>query len=289
MKFCGWCRADKAGESNGVEVFICGSTREGKAWQRTAECKKREAAFVKPLASAAPPSRLKTVSCPECGASFERPAVVYGEREFLADRGCLCDACEGKRAAAVQAVSEKEKFLAMWKTRVPEDYHRADRSKIHLSLRKVLDWAPAPGCRRLGVYGPPGAGKSMAIAHSVLDLGMPFSWTNGFAARSIYNLHVSGNDEERRDAGKRWRRFRDTPLLVLDDVDKGNFTEAWAGALFDLLEHRNSSCLPVIWTSNLGPGQIAKKIALKSFDEEQAQAIERRLCDGALILKAEKP
>lgn len=230
------------------------------------------------------PQQFKIVTCPECSEIFERPVVLWEGAEIMATRGCLCDACEAKREAAVSAVNARERHLVQWRTRMPEDYHRADPAKVSPALRVVQSWRPVAGVRRLGISGAPGAGKSMAVAAMLRDFVTPFQWTNGFAARSIYNFAVSGSDEQRHDAGIKWRRFRETPLLVLDDVDKGNFTEAWAGALFDLLEHRNGACLATVWTANLGPGPLAKKIGLKSGDTEQAEAIERRLCDGALLL-----
>lgn len=286
---CQQCLSPLLRDCGGTLLFGCGSTLDGDhGWRHSLRCETARVVLCEPGPLPVDHPRMKTVKCPECSCEFERPVVIYDSREVMADRGCLCDACESKRSAAVQAVSERERHLALWKARVPEDYHRADAEKVHSSMARALDWIPASGCRRLGIHGAPGCGKSMAMAATLRGMGMPFSWTNGFAIRSIYNQAVSGTDDERIEAGKRWRRFRSTPLLVLDDVDKGNFTEAWAGALFDLLEHRNSSCLATAWTSNLGPGQIAKKIALKSFDEEQAQAIERRLCDGALLIHASK-
>lgn len=234
---------------------------------------------------ATPPTH-KTVTCPECGETFQRAIVWFGGREIMADRGCLCDACEGKRAQAVAAVDAENRFLSLWRNRLPEDYLRADPAKVAECLRPALEWAPAEGCRRLGLAGAAGAGKSMAVALVLKSLRVPFRWTNGFAARGLYNAAVTTDDQEKRKAAvKAWERICDAEMLVLDDVDKGNFTDAWCGALFDLLESRNGRKLPTIWTANLLPGQLCAKFA-KSGDREQADAIERRLCQGAMILTA---
>lgn len=227
---------------------------------------------------------IKTVACPECGASVSRTIIWFGDREFQADRGCLCDACEEKRVSAVATVTAREKHLEQWKQRAPDDYRRAAAEQVSIPLRPALDWRPMEGCRRLGLWGAPGSGKSMAAALVVRDAGLPFRWTNGFAARGLYNSAVSSDDpEKRREDSRLWQRLMSAPLLVLDDVDKSNFTEAWASALFDLLEHRNSNCLATIWTANYGPGGLAQKFS-KCGDIELAQAIERRLCSGALII-----
>lgn len=226
----------------------------------------------------------KLVSCPQCGESFHRAIVYWDGREIMAERGCLCDDCESVRAAAVAAADARAAHLERWRSRVPDDYHRAAPERVSDAIRPILEWKPADGCRRLGISGPPGAGKTMAVALVVRDLLMPFQWTNGFAARSLYTKAVTSEQEERRAAGRAWMRLVETPLLVLDDVDKGNFTESWAPALFDLLESRNNQRLPTIWTANLGPGALAAKIGKRCGDQDMADAIERRLCQGAKLI-----
>lgn len=233
-----------------------------------------------PDMSARPTTKL--VSCPECSASFERAIVWFDGREIMADRGCLCDECESKRAAAIAALTAREKHLELWLHRTPDDYHRAAVERVCPSLRPALEWRPVDGCCRLGLWGVPGGGKSMAAALVVKDAGIPFRWTNGFAARATYNAAVTGEGESRRKAAASWLNLLEAPLLVLDDADKGNFTEAWASALFDLMEARNGACLPTIWTSNNGPGGLAKKMG-KCGDPDLAASIERRLCGGAKL------
>lgn len=220
----------------------------------------------------------KSVRCPECHHPFLRAIVWFMGRELMADRGCLCDNCEAVRAAGVAAVSKKAKHLTLWADRVPDDYHAAREDKTPALFLPAIHWRPSADSRRLGLYGKPGSGKSMAASLTVKNAEIPFRWTNGFAAREVYNRSVSSeNPEKRKEAVKQWDQWLNAPLLVLDDVDKGNFTEAWASALFSLMEHRNSMRLPTIWTANHGPGQLAAKFA-KCGDVELAAAIERRLC-----------
>jgi hypothetical protein len=227
----------------------------------------------------------KLVSCPQCGEQFHRAIVWWDGREIMADRGCLCDGCEATREAAAAAADARSVHLARWREIVPDDYHRATVEDVPTALRLCLEWRPAEGCRRMGIVGDAGKGKTMVVALLVKDFLTQFQWTNGFAARSIYTKAVTADETERKAASKAWLRLVETPLLVLDDVDKGNFTEAWASALFDLLESRNGKQLSTIWTANLGPGRLAAKIG-RCGDPEMANAIERRLCMGAKLIHA---
>lgn len=227
----------------------------------------------------------KSVTCPQCAAPFERAIVWFDGREIMADRGCLCDTCEERRAAAVAAASAEERHLELWKARAPEDYHRAATTHVQPALHPALAWRPSAASRRLGLWGPPGTGKSMAAALIVRAAGVPFRWISGFSARAAYNTSVTGDGEARKRATTTWLRLLEADLLVLDDVDKGNFTEAWASALYDILEARNGNCLPTIWTANHGPDAMSRKMA-KCGDHDLADSIERRLCGGAAIYQS---
>jgi DNA replication protein DnaC len=77
------------------------------------------------------------------------------------------------------------------------------------------------------------------------------------------------------------RRIR---VLAIDDLSQPKFTEAFASALFDLLEHRNSHRLAVLWTSQKSLPDLRSKIAEQCEDRDQADAISRRLIQDGLKL-----
>lgn len=233
----------------------------------------------------------RTITCPKCGTVFEDPVVMFEGREILAARACLCDACTAARSAAGTAESAAARHLALWRSRTPAEYQSAVRARVPADFAPALLWKPGPDSLRLGIWGPPQAGKTMTVSLLLKSLQIPFRWANGAAARTLYNKSVSsdGSQETRRKAAEVWMQYVNAPLLFLDDVDKANFTDAWAPTLYELLEGRNSRLLPTIWTSNLGPGQIALKIGRKCGDQEQADAIERRLMEGAAIFTIATP
>lgn len=228
----------------------------------------------------------KTVNCPQCQSPFERPVVIFNGREILADRGCLCDTCEETRKSAILSIETKSKFLAHWERRVPEDYHYPEVSRVSVPYRPALAWRPDVANRKLGIAGPPGTGKSMVAALVSKRLEKFLRWVNGFSARATYNKSVTGEGNARKEAEAAWDDLLRIDVLVLDDVDKGTFTEAWASALFELLEQRNSTRKITIWTANHLPGQLSAKFTGQHGDKDLANAIERRLCQAATIITA---
>ncbi len=241
-------------------------------------------------------------NCGSCGKSFDvsltdewRTMGMLRKLMSGADSAFECPECKASREAAEEerkqrAHDERRRARARekWPKRVPPDYQRADEAKIPPALRPALSWAPAGEILRLGIYGPPGTGKSMVLALLLRKLEIPFRWVNGFAARSLYIEFATSNqrqDWSGEDDSADWDTLMNEDLLVLDDIDKGNFTDSWASALFDLLETRNSLRRPVIWTANHGPGGLAAKFA-KCGDQDLADSLERRLCSGALLIKA---
>ncbi len=227
----------------------------------------------------------RTAPCPTCGVPVARPVVLWGGREILSFIPCLCDACDAEASARSAALDAIAQFAAYCDKRIPADYHRAVRAKVPDSLRPVLEWRPSSIESRLGITGAPGLGKSMAVALLVRAIGRKFVWLTGFEAKAIYTRAVTAEGEERKLAAAQWLQLSTVDLLILDDIDKGNCTEAWANALYELIECRNSHLRPFIWTANHHPGPkgLAGKFA-RCGDRNLADAIERRLCGGARVV-----
>lgn len=93
-----------------------------------------------------------------------------------------------------------------------------------------------------------------------------------------------GENWERSEARQKWEKACSIDVLAIDDLDKARFTPAWAEKLFDLVKTRNEAMLPTFWTANNGLGQLQTKIASNCQDGHTAAAIERRLCQGVLLL-----
>lgn len=220
------------------------------------------------------------VKCPTCGREFRR----------LAPSGECWD-CESAtiereaRKRAAEAIladlpGETDKRLAAAGMDVRE--RLSERSKTTDEIRRAL---PAEvvkpmlegriPLRGFGLYGSVGVGKSGAVAALAkcyasaaleqrapsegevsMDLGIEWcSWL-----READWLRTNGAESYAID--RRMRRLCSVPILVLDDLARESrrrhHTEDFVAGKLDLLvATRSSLMLPTIWTSNLGPNDLA--------------------------------
>lgn len=227
----------------------------------------------------------RTTSCPLCGGSFTREAMIFGGRELYANVPCLCPKCDADRARAVS--SSKATFRELWERTVPEDYQSATPQQVPAALRDAIRWQPLPNQKGLGIHGPSGHGKSHAMALLALHLEIPFEWITGAAMRQLATDAAMLDGRARDAARRRLSELRECRLLIIDDIAEVKFTEAWADRLFEVLEYRNSTRRLTCWTAQHGPGQIADRIAAgRGVDPGTGEAIERRLCQHHAVLRA---
>jgi len=223
--------------------------------------------------------------CPGCKKAFERPVARLNGNEIFASAEVLCPACTSIQAVAPPPIPA-DLFEIAWRDRLPAEYRAADPARVPARLRPLLTWTPQAFQHGLGVVSPPGIGKSMAVA-CLLRLRRErfFRWFNGSAIRSLaIRVATAEIGLERSRLESEWASLYRAGILVLDDVDKARFTEAWVDRLFDLLEQRRNRLLPTFWTANMPPAALTEKIARSIHDRDSAQAIERRLCAGAMVM-----
>ena len=207
------------------------------------------------------PSQTLT-TCDECHAQFEGPD------------GFLCDACETAlevKAAADSAARAARKFLE----RFPAEYRDADPERVPSAYR-------ATGTpQRVSFVGKSGSGKSCAMACHLKQRGASFIWVSATELREITTKAAT----EGGDWSKQLDKLKRTPVLAIDDISQARFSEAFATALFDILEHRNAHRLAIVWTSQKPMAILRGKIADQCGDADQAEAISRRLAQGATKLE----
>lgn len=209
------------------------------------------------------------IACPKCGNSG-------GERWGAIP--ILCDSC-----SLLPEPPQESPIVQNWKRQVPAEYQTGTLPNTSPAVA-ALQWNPEQS-RGLAVYGVPGIGKSTAVAILTKKLGLRLSWVNGMRLREVATeMSMGDHTDDRAAAISQWRWWERVPLLVVDDIDKARFTEAYTTRLFGLLETRRNNLRPIIWTGNLGPGALCRQIADGCGNVPLAQSVERRLFQNFTIV-----
>jgi DNA replication protein DnaC len=215
--------------------------------------------------------------CPGCQAQFTVDTFAQFQ-PILDDEGfnkVFCDDCGAKQEADAKSATQQERRRLLTHG-IPLEYRDAQAEKVAEHYRDCLTEFPT----KLGFTGQSGSGKSSAMACHLLNRGLPFVWVTGNALREITIKAAMDPD----NGASALRSVKHTALLAIDDISQPKFTESFATALFDILEERNASRMPIVWTSQKSLKDLRAKIADQCGDNDQADAISRRLGQGAIIL-----
>jgi DNA replication protein DnaC len=200
--------------------------------------------------------RLRTVLGLTPGAAIEqqvRPIRPYPndnrETHALAHQRVV----EYKRHQAL-ALSE---LSARAKEQTFETFRTDSKNADALRLAREVVANPSLG---VGIYGPPGVGKShltRAIANELLARGVPVAAISAVALLSRVRATFGENGETERALTERYARVE---VLVLDDLDKVKWTPWAAQALWQIIDMRYEANLPIIITANASLTDIALRI-----------------------------
>jgi DNA replication protein DnaC len=200
----------------------------------------------------------------------------------------LCDDCDLKRIEMLQqeqAAEEQERRQEAFNTLCPPLYRESDAQRIPAAfLRECEAWQYNPV--GIGLVGPAGCGKTRAAWMLLKRLHMSglrvYGITaTGFAKACADQWH--DNNQAKAMAEDTLTRCRRTKVLLLDDLGKNKFTERSELELFDLLEHRSSHEMPVIWTANAGRETLKQMLS-----SDRGEPILRRLSEFTNIINTEK-
>jgi len=136
----------------------------------------------------------------------------------------------------------------------------------HPTFNKALflacqGWTPESG-KWLVLHGPPGACKTRVVGTVVARLilaGHMVTWTTaGKLQETVEELNSFAKcDESLRAAARaRLRVWKESGILVLDDLGKNTWTPSLEAKLFELIDHRETHWLPTIITSNKPPAHL---------------------------------
>jgi DNA replication protein DnaC len=105
------------------------------------------------------------------------------------------------------------------------------------------------------LLGPTGVGKTYEAFGAIRDLmvtGVKAKWTAATAA----DIYAALRPRHLVDSEAEFKRFADSPLLVVDDLGAAKATEWTEEVNYRLINHRYEAEKPTLITSNVRPSQL---------------------------------
>lgn len=195
----------------------------------------------------------------------------------------LCPACDelaaAEAVAAVSVVITRERE-SKWQVVCPAVEYREtniDDPRLHpVCVSTVKSW-DVRGRRGIGLVGNSGFGKTRCLfvaLRRAFDASLSCAAVSHRRIAALATAASNGAKVEREEASATLTRFHRCQVLLLDDLGKGAFTPRANEELSDLLEHRTSSGLPVLWSANGGGEWLIKQLG-----PDYGPPIARRLAD----------
>ncbi len=175
---------------------------------------------------------------------------------------------------ARRAQREEERWQA-----IPAIYRELfDPKKSRVSrdaIQHCRAWTPDAGLG-IGLTGTTGLGKTRLICSVLRRFRNTHSWIYlpAFEMSNLVANQWNDDDWTAMDAVRRLNRSKRADILVLDDLGDEKSTEASTTFLKELVEHRMSHKLPILWTSNLHRDVLSAKHGV------QGAAVVRRLLEA---------
>ena len=224
-------------------------------------------------------------ACSECFTPMEcRVVEVFGRRLNFE---VLCEPCAEKKRLECEAEEARlcaERLLKRFESLCPPLYRSSDPQRIPAAfLREIEAWQVSP--RGLGFVAVAGRGKTRAAWMLLRRLHFTGHRVHGITATQFAKASADQWHDDpavKAAALSRMEACRGAEVLLLDDLGKQKFTERAETELFDLLEHRTSHELPIVWTANAGKDELKKMLS-----PDRGEPILRRLVEFSKVVGEE--
>jgi len=226
---------------------------------------------------------VQACATPECFNSVPIPSEDFVR--YFPTMKILCEDCDVRRIEMLkqeQAAEEQERRQEAFHALCPPLYRESDPQRIPAAfLRECEAWEFSP--HGLGFVGLAGSGKTRAAWMLLKRLHFSGVRVFGITATQFAKACADQWHDDPQSKGMAedtLTRCRRTKVLLLDDLGKQKMTERAELELFDLLEHRTSHELPVIWTANAGRESLRQMLS-----PDRGEPILRRLAEFTKIVK----
>lgn len=234
---------------------------------------------------------MKTATLCPCGKPATAESISLAEMFPRIVRTAECADCTKRRddAAADLAKRNRERQeLAARSARlecIPPEMRRTQITHHGFNAGlwvRVEHWQPSE-LRLMGIVGLPANSKTRCLALLVERLimdGHRVTWTTALAFQDKVDDLRSQDYSHVNAAREYFRQAKSAAVLVLDDIGKNTWNASMEKHLFDVIDHRKTHDLPVLWTANTHPVEILKSGQLT---KDRAGALIGRLLEASRI------
>jgi DNA replication protein DnaC len=234
-----------------------------------------------------------TTDCRDCGAMFEYEPIWISGIDF--GKSCLnlrCPDCEARaeeRQAAEERAQRKAEREAKVMALLPPDLLLTSEAHADFNRplwRAVSAWRPSGDAFWLGVIGPAGRCKTRCLAlaaKAAILRGARVVWTTANRLLEAAQDRTSRDRIIAANAREHLAECLHCSVLVLDDLGKNEWTNAFESQFFQILDHRKNHRLPLMFSSNAHPEQFS--MLLSDLNREP---IISRLLDRTTLLEIKR-
>lgn len=197
--------------------------------------------------------------CQRCKSEFEYQPIMLLGREWFQPKhcpDCLPVAAAEREAEAMREQVAKEN--AEWEQLCPPLYRDTDPARLAIvqaTIEKVMGWQA--NSQGIGLAGSSGAGKTRLMFLLLRRLHFSGVRCKAITAKRFEKWCHRMFDKD-DDARNQIASTHNIPVLFIDDIGKEKYTERVESEFYDLIEHRTSHLLPILWTANATGEQLAQ-------------------------------
>lgn len=191
--------------------------------------------------------------CKTCGAKFLANIGVMGAMRIVQMH---CEACceAYRREQNPEPEDLRQRREQSWLALCPAEYRDTDETRVRFEIgdevvNKALAWTHDRGLRLVGQTGKCKTRLMFLVLKKFHMAGKTIRVMNG--ATMADQLADAYTGRGQHEAESFMRGIEKAPLLFIDDLGKGKFTERVDVFLYRLSEYRSSNRLPLFYTSNL--------------------------------------